>query len=331
MSTRLSSFVLCAAFAATCGLSAFAEESGPADAGEPVPYGPVLLGGFFAPGIGQIALGEELEGRIFLATSLPLLAGGAGLLVWDALDPASGVLEPSDAPFAVNGREPGTLVRQFAGAALLSAGLAIDFYAAYAFHRDWSNAYRADSGGGARDTLPGLLASPFVPEHLLAFETLAPLAALGAVTLASERMDAIRDFFEAERQPFMGYYMPPAAALCSRIATAGVLSLAEAIATETLFRGLVRERDGEAMGVCLDVARGLPDAILPGLDVDRFVSDLASSAIWGIYATVNVRRGGGLGGAVSARFWFSLAQATLGYLADPWNAKLASVSVTLSW
>lgn len=314
------------------GQEALAVDDRPEGRGPEPPYGALLLAGFFVPGIGEIALGNGTEGYACLASALPLTAIGAGLLFYDLMDPASGMLVPSDDPSALpDGRAPETLVRQYVGSALLAAGLGINFYSAYAFHRDWQSAY-GNPANAKRDSFTDIVAAPFLPRNFFSYETALPLLIVGAAALGSGRESSIADYFASERQPFMGYWMSPAGALAARIGTAGFLALAEAVATETMFRGLVLERDGPVAAISLDAARHLPDLVMPGSSAGETWSDTLAGAVWGLYATVNIGRDGGrLGKAISARFWYSLTSAVLDYVENPWNARLASVSVTFRW
>jgi hypothetical protein len=274
-------------------------------------------------------LGQPEEGLVY-AASLPLTLVGTGMMVYYLAVERGGlrfyVREEDDGThlfeYPSPERDPRSRWLFVTGTAFSLYGALLGAYSEYAAHRDYTDRYGAGLGLDAvrsgRDSLPSLLAAPYVPENVLNPEVL-PLLFLSAFgSMRPSDLLSLGDYIRRERVPFLGWSVTPWGGLGLRLATAWVLVTANATWEEVAFRGTSLERTGVWVSSVSFGTAHLGNMILPEISVEQTVLQSLFATGFGAYAAVMTARNDfRLERAVAAHFWNNIIALTLGYVVDP--------------
>jgi hypothetical protein len=297
----------------------------------PASYGLLMFGEIFLPGSAQIAMGNRLEGALELSLSLPLIGLGQSLIWYYYLAPQNGETSPllrGDYPYGQDEWFAGRRWMLELGLGLDAAGRAVAAYSAWSAHREYLERY----GGGEsrfRENLGELVAAPFLPKNVLAFETLPVIALVGLCSFPLDGIARIEDFFASESQRFWGAEVSPGAAFSLKLTDALIVSLFSAIGRELLFRGLILERDGLTASICLSSSYSLLSMVVPGASVGELALRATSEAAYSWYSGALTMKKGRLGQAIALRYWCEASQSVIGYLLNPESSPplVAGISV----
>jgi hypothetical protein len=292
-------------------------------------YSRMMLLNGLVPGTAQFALGQPEEGLVY-AASLPLTLVGTGMMVYYVAAERGGlryyVREQADGThlfeYASPERDPRSRWLFVTGTAFTLYGTLLGAYSEYAAHRDYVDRYGSrlgvDGARSGRDSLPSLLASPYLPRNVLNAEVL-PLLFLSVFgSVRPSDLFAVGDYFRRDRVPFLGWSVSPWAGLGLRLATAWMLVTANATWEEVAFRGTSLERSGVWVSSVSFGTAHLGNMILPEVSVEETLLQSLFATGFGVYtAAMTARNDYRLERAVAAHFWNNIIALTLAYLVEP--------------
>lgn len=301
----------------------------PIHAEEQPDYRTLILRNALLPGTAQLALGDTAEGIVYLA-ALPLQLVGLGLVTWQLIettqDAEIGLFQEEGRTYFIREADPSRSAREqwlyYGGMTLSLYGNLLAAYSQYAAYRDyvdrWGDPWGALPVRSGRESLPLLLASPWLPRNALSADVLAGLALTAAGSLGGGDFARIGEFFRRETVPFMGSTVTPAAGLGLRLATAILLVTANSLSEEILFRGIWLEQAGETASSLTFGLAHLSNALLPGTAIEDTLLQTAFATGFGFYAARStVSHGYNLERMAAFHFWNNVLAFTLGYLLEP--------------
>ena len=305
---------------------------GATQSAEPPDYRRMLLINSLVPGYAQHQLGQRREAWLYYP-SLPLTVAGlafttlyladlqdTGLERWVREDGRTYVLRST-------GGEPGDPLLFAAGVSLSLYGTLLASYSSWAALRDVHD--RASTGRRTgREGLGQLLVAPFRwrnLSHPSVFPVL-PLIVLAGV--AGKDLTPAREYFQRDSVSFLGFDMPPAAALALRLA--GTMGLVAANATweEIQYRGTLLEASGPTRSALSFGAAHLPNIFVPDAAIEDVALQSLFATLFGLHAArATVANGYNFEPMVALHFWNNVAAFMLDYILGP---ELASASIGLS-
>ena len=174
-----------------------------------------------------------------------------------------------------------------------------------------------------------LFSAPFSAEILGDERVFAPVAVAAAARIAAMKDGIWQDYFAVDRRYFLGYEWDPSAALAARTATAALVALGSAVASESLLRGIVLEKFGFASSVASEGAIVVVPYLVFGprrSDAETWYgrSDpalMTAEMLFAAYSGLLASSSGDPRRSVALRFWLETVLSTLSYVeaivADP--------------
>jgi membrane protease YdiL (CAAX protease family) len=304
---------------------------------DPPDYRALMLRNSLLPGTAQLAMGETLEGIVYLA-SLPLQLAGLGLVAYQtvrvAADAEVGVFREDGRTYFLRETDSSRSAADqwlfYGGMTLSLYGNLLSAYSQYAAHRDYVDRYGDPLGLAARrhgrETLPELLVAPWLPRYALSEEVLVALALTAAGSMGGGDFARIGDYFQRDTVPFMGAPVTPLAGLALRLATSVLLVTANAVSEEILFRGALLERSGVTASSLSFGLGHLPNALFPGVALEDTLLQTVFALGFGFYAARStVANGYDFRRMAALHFWNNMLAFTLAYLVDPESQRELSI------